>query len=75
LDVDSWGAGSDWRDRRHRSSRRSRRYGRHGRDRSHGQHWRDWNRLTDEQLGDVFRRFYWSADPEHDDSLIFDPAP
>jgi glycosyltransferase involved in cell wall biosynthesis len=41
----------------------------------HGQHWRDWNRLSDEQLGDVFRRFYWSADPEHDEGLIFDPAP
>jgi hypothetical protein len=41
----------------------------------HGQHWRDWNRLTDEQLGDVFRRYYWSADPEHDANLIFDPAP
>lgn len=41
----------------------------------HGQHWRDWNRLSDEQLGDVFRRFYWSADPERDETLIFDPPP
>lgn len=40
-----------------------------------GAHWRQWDLLTDEQLGDVFRRFYWVADPTVDESLIFDPAP
>ena len=40
-----------------------------------GQHWRDWDRLTDEQLGDVFRTWYWVANPAGDSSLIFDPAP
>jgi hypothetical protein len=40
-----------------------------------GAHWRQWNELTDEQLADVFREFYWSADPAADPSLIFDPAP
>lgn len=41
----------------------------------HGKHWRDWNRLSDEQLGDVFRQFYWSANPAIVEDLIFDPAP
>lgn len=40
-----------------------------------GAHWRQWNMLSDEQLGDVFREFYWAADPASDPSLIFDPAP
>lgn len=40
-----------------------------------GAHWRQWNELSDEQLGDVFREHYWSADPHADPSLIFDPAP
>jgi glycosyltransferase involved in cell wall biosynthesis len=39
-----------------------------------GGHWRGWNRLTDEQIADVFREFYWHADPQAD-GLIFDPAP
>ena len=38
-----------------------------------GAHWRQWNRLSDDELGDVFRRYYWSADPKAD-GLIFDPV-
>lgn len=40
-----------------------------------GAHWRQWGLLSDEQLGDVFRRYYWSADPHADRSLLYDPAP
>lgn len=40
-----------------------------------GAHWRGWGRLSDEQLGEVFREFYWSAAPDRDPSLIYDPAP
>lgn len=40
-----------------------------------GAHWRQWNELTDEQLGEVFRQYYWSADPRSDSSLIYDPVP
>ena len=40
-----------------------------------GQHWRDYGRLTDDQIGDVFRNYFWSASPETDPSLIYDPAP
>jgi glycosyltransferase involved in cell wall biosynthesis len=40
-----------------------------------GAHWRQWNQLSDEQLGEVFRTYYWSPRPESDPSLIFDPAP
>lgn len=39
-----------------------------------GAHWRQWNRLSDEELGEVFRRYYWSADPQSDPDLIFDPC-
>lgn len=39
------------------------------------QHWRDWNKLSDEQLEDVFYEHYWFAAPEKDPNLIFDPAP
>jgi hypothetical protein len=38
-----------------------------------GQHWRDYGRLTDEQIGEVFRRYFWSADPEAD-GLVHDPC-
>lgn len=38
-----------------------------------GAHWRQWSQLSDEQLGDVFREFYWEANPTR--GLIFDPAP
>ncbi len=44
-----------------------------------GKHWRDYGRLLDsggpEAIGDVFRAWFWSASPETDPSLIFDPAP
>lgn len=40
-----------------------------------GQHWRDYDRLSDEQLGEVFRTWFWSANPGFDPELIFDPAP
>ena len=42
---------------------------------SAGKHWRDWARLSDEQLREVFHTYYWSAGPESDPALIFDPAP
>jgi hypothetical protein len=44
-----------------------------------GKHWRDYGKLLDEggpeAIGDVFRAWFWSADPAADPSLIFDPAP
>lgn len=44
-----------------------------------GAHWRQWGDLLDargeDALGDVFREWYWSADPEADESLIWDPVP
>ncbi len=44
-----------------------------------GKHWRDYGRLLDsggpDAIGDVFRAWFWSAAPEEDPSLIFDPAP
>lgn len=48
-----------------------------------GAHWRGYGRLTDEQIGDVFRRYFWRADPaqplrvdgERQPALVFDPAP
>lgn len=38
-----------------------------------GAHWRGYGRLTDEQLGDVFRQWFWSPDP-HRDGLVEDPV-
>lgn len=29
-----------------------------------GAHWRQWDELSDDQLADVFRRFYWRAKPD-----------
>lgn len=44
-----------------------------------GQHWREWGQLLEqggeEAIGDLFREWYWSADPSADPDLIFDPAP
>lgn len=44
-----------------------------------GKHWREWGRMLDERgeeaIGDLFREWYWSADPEGDPTLIFDPVP
>lgn len=42
---------------------------------SDGQHWRDWNRLSDEQLTEVFYEYYHLASPANVGSAIFDPAP
>lgn len=44
-----------------------------------GKHWRDYARLVDnggpEALHDVFREWFWSADPDSDPGLFFDPCP
>lgn len=40
-----------------------------------GAHWRQWGLLGDEQLREVFERYYFSADPGRDGTLIYDPAP
>lgn len=44
-----------------------------------GKHWRDYGRLIESQgpeaLEDVFRRYFWSPEPDADPALIFDPAP
>lgn len=47
---------------------------------SYGGHWRQWGEWLEQadgedKLGDVFRRWYWSADPVNDPTLIYDPAP
>lgn len=42
---------------------------------STGLHWRMWEGLPDEAIADQFRAWFWSAAPELDDSLIYDPAP
>lgn len=31
-----------------------------------GAHWRKWGEMTDDQLGDTFRKWYWREDPEQD---------
>ena len=42
-----------------------------------GQHWRDYGRILQDggpdALADVFRQWFWQAEPTRD--LIFDPAP
>jgi glycosyltransferase involved in cell wall biosynthesis len=44
-----------------------------------GRHWREWGKLLDERgedaIAELFREWYWSADPATDPDLIFDPAP
>lgn len=46
---------------------------------AYGAHWRDYGDLLDaggeSAIGDVFRTWFWSADPASDETLIFDPAP
>ena len=43
-----------------------------------GKHWRDYGRLVEnggpEALHDVFRQWFWVADPENDPNLAFDPC-
>lgn len=45
---------------------------------SRGAHWRQYGRLAealgDEALADVFREWFWTASPETDSTLVFDPA-
>lgn len=40
-----------------------------------GAHWRMFEGASDEDIADHFRRWFWLADPEGDDSMIHDPAP
>lgn len=48
-----------------------------------GAHWRGWGKLTDEQLVEVFRKWYWRDDPaqpieiegERQPALVEDPCP
>lgn len=48
-----------------------------------GVHWRQMGRMTDEQIADAYRTWYWRADPsrpitiegERQGPLVFDPAP
>lgn len=40
-----------------------------------GAHWRGYGKMTDEQLREVFFRWFWSGDPEHDPDLVCDPCP
>lgn len=44
-----------------------------------GKHWRDYGRLLDaggpDAIADVFRAWFWTATPERDRTLIYDPAP
>jgi glycosyltransferase involved in cell wall biosynthesis len=44
-----------------------------------GAHWRQYGAILEahgpEALGDVFRQWFWTADPASDPTLIFDPAP
>lgn len=44
-----------------------------------GQHWRDYGELLNsggvEAIADVFRTWFWSPNPEIDQTLIYDPAP
>lgn len=46
---------------------------------SRGAHWRQYGMLLDgfgeEAIHDVFRKWFWVADPTQDRALIFDPAP
>ena len=45
---------------------------------STGQHWRDYGRLLEsggeEAIAEVFREWFWSADPQNDPTLIYDPV-
>lgn len=44
-----------------------------------GAHWRGYHRIVSEHgpgaLHDVFREWFWSADPDSDPDLVFDPCP
>jgi len=48
-----------------------------------GAHWRQWGAFTDDEIGDLFRKWFWRADPrlkvtidgERQPPLVHDPAP
>lgn len=43
-----------------------------------GKHWRDYGRLQDgdpDAIGEIFRTWFWVADPTTQPDLIFDPCP
>lgn len=44
-----------------------------------GAHWRQYGAIAeahgDEACADIFRQWFWTANPEEDPDLIFDPAP
>lgn len=40
-----------------------------------GAHWRGWNKLSDEEIEGVFRRYYFWGEPASNHDLIFDPVP
>lgn len=40
-----------------------------------GAHWRGWSALSDDELHEVFRTYYFSEAPERDGSLVRDPCP
>jgi hypothetical protein len=44
-----------------------------------GAHWRQYGQILEaegeEGIANVFHRWFWSADPESDDTLVFDPCP
>lgn len=40
-----------------------------------GAHWRGWGDVPDDALAEHFKRWFWSAAPLEDDSLMYDPAP
>lgn len=40
-----------------------------------GLHWRMWADRSDDDIREHFRTWFWSADPESDHTLIYDPAP
>lgn len=39
-----------------------------------GQHWRDWNRLTDDELREVWKKYWFEPDPYNNPDLIYDPV-
>lgn len=40
-----------------------------------GKHWRDYGKLSDAEIEEVFRKWFWIADPENDPTVVRDPAP
>lgn len=40
-----------------------------------GQHWRDYGKLTDEQLTEVFYKWFYENDPENNPAVVHNPCP